>query len=126
PSSLRDSIRLRAGWIRAGGRSEPAPGHGADPRRGATGRRAPDSTLTLEPVADHLDDQRLRSLQLIVGDRDAVEDPAGQHLLDGAVEGERRELGRDLGAEDSLVLRLSHDRGALGVGVANLAEMRAA
>ena len=65
------------------------------------GRRA---RLTLDPAADHLDDQSLGALELGVADRDALEDPAGQDLFDRAIEGLGSELGRDLGAEAAVRL----------------------
>src|SRR4051812_3214473 len=45
----------------------------------------------VEPAADRLDDERLRLVELAVALRQRVEDPAGQDLLDRAVERERRE-----------------------------------
>ena len=55
--------------------------------RGAVGMR-------FEAVADRLDDEVLRPLEVVVAVREQPEDPARQHLLDRAVEGHRGELRR--------------------------------
>src|SRR5215204_2652991 len=68
------------------------------PRRPLAGDRVADGPR-LEPAADRLDHQLLRSLVVIVGRGDQVEDPAGEELLDGAVEDHRREVRVDVVAE---------------------------
>jgi len=45
----------------------------------------------IEPAADRLDDLRLGSIELLIVDRRALEDPLRQHLLDQAVEREHLE-----------------------------------
>src|SRR4051794_22929438 len=52
-----------------------------------------------EAVADRGDDELLRLLGGVPSQGQQIEDPAGQHLLDRAVEGQRGELGRDVVVE---------------------------
>ena len=78
-----------------------------------------------QPVADDLDDHARRPLELGVGDRLGVEDPAGEHLLDRPVEGLGGELGGDPRAELAAVLGGGDDRRDPSVGVADLLQVGA-
>ena len=55
-----------------------------------------------------------------------AEDPAGEHLLDRAVERHDRELGRDLGAELAGLLRLLDHAADQRVGLADLVDVHRA
>src|SRR6187399_114018 len=54
----------------------------------------------LETVADRRHQQGLCLVEVAVGGRDHLEDPAGEELLDRPVEGHRGEVGVDVAAED--------------------------
>src|SRR3954447_5727636 len=86
-------------------------------KRGVLSRRA------VESLADGLHDVGLRLLELL---GDETEDPAREHLLDGAVEGERGELGSHVGPELPARLGAGDDVRDQLVGLADLGEMGAA
>ena len=57
----------------------------------------------LEAPADRLDDQPLGALEVLLALGQQPEDPAGEQLLDRAVEGHRGEARFDLGLEDAFL-----------------------
>src|SRR4029077_8882642 len=75
----------------------------------ALGRRA--LLRRVQSAADGLHHQPLGLLVVLLPTRQQSEDPAGQNLLDRAVERDRRELGCDLRLELVVGLRLGHDLG---------------
>ena len=75
---------------------------------------------SVEAAADRLHDERLGLLELRVAARQHLEDPAGQHLLDRAVEGQRREPRRDRVLELAVGLGPRDDPRDQLVGLADL------
>src|SRR3954453_20514614 len=86
-------------------------------------KRACLSRAAVESLADGLHHEGPRLVELLGHD---AEDPAGQDLLDGPVEGQRRELRRDVVAELAGRLRTRHDVRDQLVGLADLGEVRTA
>src|SRR3954465_4812061 len=80
------------------------------------------SRAGVETFADGLHDEGPRLIELLGHE---AEDPPGEHLLDRAVEAQRGELRRDVGAELPARLALGHDRGDERVGLADLGQVRA-
>src|SRR6185437_10926864 len=74
----------------------------------------------LEAVADRSRDKTLCLLEVGVGGGDQLEDPAGEQLLDRAVEGHRGEVGIDVAAERPRGLPLGNDLRDRVVGAADL------
>src|SRR3954453_18314863 len=77
------------------------------------------SRAAVETFADGLHDKRPGLVELLGHD---AEDPARQHLLHGAVEGECGELRRDVVAERAVGLRAAHDAGDELVGLPGLGQ----
>src|SRR5829696_4398466 len=81
--------------------------------------------VRLETVADRADDEVLGALIVAVRLLQQPEDPAGQDLLDRAVERHRGELGPHAVAERAVRLRLAHDLRDQPVRLADLGKVRA-
>src|SRR6476661_2919931 len=94
----------------------PTPASIADQARRLTTSLSTGRTLAgvrggcVEPAADRLDHERLGLLVLVVAPGQEVEDPAGQHLLDRPVEGQRGELRGDVVLELAVGLAALDDR----------------
>src|SRR3954452_10801396 len=119
---------------------------GGEARRGDAGERtaggqhaAPDETLGdvvihgarpylsgLETVADRRHQQGLCLVEIAVGGRDHLEDPARKQLLDRAVEGHRGEGGVDVAAKDAGLLAVGDDLGDRVISAADLPQVGAA
>src|SRR3954454_10447175 len=93
---------------------------GADSTRDGGGAGA----SRLETAAYRFNYQRLGPLKLLVGRGQVAEDPAGEELLDRAVEAHRGEVGRDVGLERAVLAGAVDDRGDHRVRLADLVEMR--
>src|SRR3954468_2378059 len=81
------------------------------------------SRWPVESLADRLHDEGLRLLELL---GDEPEDPPGEHLLDGPVEGQRGELGGHVAAELAARLGAGDDVRDQLVGLADLGQVGAA
>src|SRR2546423_775436 len=77
----------------------------------------------LEAVADRLDHEMLGALEVVFRPGDRLEDPAGEELLDRAVEDHRREVGVDVVTELAGTLRVGDDLRDQVVGPPDLGEM---
>src|SRR5680860_1466692 len=80
----------------------------------------------LETVADRRRYKGLCLLEVGVGGGGQLEDPAGELLLDRAVEGHRGERGVDVAAEGARLLPVGDDLGDRVVGAADLRQVGAA
>src|SRR5262245_34288998 len=86
-----------AGNSAAGGK-HPTPGEASDD---VVVHRCRPYLSWLEAVADRRDDKRPCLVEVSIGGRDHLEDPAGEELLDRSVEGHRGEGRVDVAAEDA-------------------------